>query len=341
MLADVTRRLAVCSWITVMIVIFYSCDGPRERDQQPAGDPETPAKEINVPDFNADSAYHFIERQMDLGPRVPGTKAHREAAVLLASTLRQFADTVIVQEFKARVYNGKVLNGRNIIASFLPARKARIAVAAHWDSRHVADHDPDPQRRNEPVPGANDGASGTGVILEIARILAEASPPVGVDLLLFDLEDYGPPQDDQSRGDNQAWGLGSQYWSRNPHDRYYNPRLVILLDMVGAEGAQFLQEGFSMHFAPDKVRKVWKTGQRIGYGEYFVDRQGGYINDDHYFINTIRNIPAINIIHLDPGSVNGSFFEYWHTTDDTLDKIDRESLKAAGQTVLTVIFEEE
>jgi glutaminyl-peptide cyclotransferase len=216
----------------------------------------------------------------------------------------------------------------------------RIVVCAHWDSRPFADYDPDPENHNEPIDGANDGASGVGVLLEIARQLSSNSLRIGVDIIFFDLEDYGPPQDAQQRGQGNWWALGSQYWSKNPHQQNYNARFGILLDMVGAEDARFKMEGFSMLYAPDLVKKVWSIGNRLGYGDYFLFEQGGYIEDDHKYVNEIAKIPTINIIHLDSQSANGSFFDHWHTLNDTMENISPFTLKVVGQTVLTVIFNE-
>ena len=293
-----------------------------------------------MPPFNPDSAYAFVKAQTDMGPRVPGTAAHRSCSAYLSETIRRLADTVYLQDFKARAFDGTTLSGRNIIASFSPEKKPRIALAAHWDSRPFADHDPDPSLRGEPVSGANDGASGVGVLMEAARLMSGNAPNIGVDIIFFDLEDYGPPEDDQKEPRNENWGLGSQYWSKNPHVYNYRPRYVILLDMVGAPGATFRQEGFSMYYAPDKVSKVWNTAHRLGYQDYFLNEQGGYINDDHYFINTILGVPAIDIIHLDARSSNGSFFEYWHTTGDTVDKIEKETLAVVGEVIMRVVFDE-
>lgn len=318
----------------------WSCQ-PRAR--QP-GTPEPgtlePGTTLMVPAFNPDSAYAYVKSQCDLGPRVPGTPSHAACASFLENTLKRYTPHVQVQSFRARIFDGAVLNGKNIIASFQPDKRARVMLCAHWDSRPFADHDPDPAKRDQPVMGANDGASGAGVMLEIARLLSTHQPRIGVDIILFDLEDYGPPEDAQTEGKNEHWGLGSQYWARNPHEYNYRPRFCILLDMVGAPDATFRQEGFSMHFAPDKVKKVWDIAHRLGYQKYFLNERGGYINDDHYFINDIAKIPAINIIHLDPKSSNGSFFEYWHTVEDTFDKIDSRTLAIVGRVVLQTVFEE-
>ncbi len=327
------------AFFPVLLFLTFSCGQVvKEKDGQKV--PEVVQKAIDVPVFNADSAYTFVKAQTDFGPSVPGSQAPRECALWLEQSLRRYTDDVVVQNFRARAYNHEVLNGKNIIASFNKDAPARVMLAAHWDTRPYADHDPDPAFHRTPIDGANDGASGTGVLLEIARLLQDQQPGIGVDIILFDLEDYGPPQDSQNERANEAWGLGSQYWSKNPHQTNYRARFVILLDMVGAKDARFLQEGFSMYYAPDKVKKVWDIAHRIGYQDYFINEKGGYINDDHYYINMIRKIPAIDIIHLDPRSSNGSFFEHWHTTEDSIDKIDRKTLKVVGEVLMQVLFEE-
>jgi len=321
-----------------LVVMLNACNGPARREK-PA---ETPVKEeaAVIPSFNADSALAFIKAQTDFGARVPGSKPHAETAEWLKSKLQAYTPHVMVQEFKTRVYSGEVFNGKNIIASFNPEAKARIMLCAHWDSRPFSDYDPDPAKRNQPVMAANDGASGVGVILEIARLMRDQKPLIGVNIVYFDLEDYGPPHDKQAEAANEHWGLGSQYWSANPHTPGYRARFAILLDMVGAADARFPQEGFSLYYAPDKVKKVWDIAASLGYRNYFPTEKGSYINDDHYFINEISRIPAIDIIHLDPGSSNGSFFEYWHTTGDTFDKIDRETIRVVGEVVTKVVFTE-
>jgi Zn-dependent M28 family amino/carboxypeptidase len=317
-------------------LLINACDGGQGKavEKKKTAGQET----VKAPEFNHDSAFSFVKAQVTFGPRTPGSEAHGLCASYLARTLERFTDSVIMQDFKARNYEGTTLNGKNIIGIINPDSRARITLAAHWDSRPFADHDPDPVKRDQPIDGANDGASGVGIILEIARLLKDTPPPIGVDLIFFDLEDFGPPQDSQGEKSNEYWGLGSQYWSKNPHVYNYRTRFVILLDMVGAYGARFLKEGFSMYYAPDKVDKVWTIARELGYGDYFLKEKGGYINDDHYFINEIAGIPAIDIIHLDPESSNGSFFEYWHTTEDTLDKIDPEVLGIVGEVVLEVVF---
>ena len=323
-----------------LVILISSCAGDGSKSTQKKTTPTEKKTVIKVPDFNADSAYYFIEKQLSFGPRVPETEAHSQCAAWLVSTLERFATEVKVQEFKARIYDNRILNGKNIIASFKPEFQRRIFLSSHWDSRPYADHDADPSKHNTPIDGANDGASGTGVLIEIARQISLQNPKIGVDIVLFDLEDYGPPQDNQTNQASETWGLGSQYWSNNPHTYGYSANYGILLDMVGASDAVFPKEGFSMYYAPDIVEKVWSIAQSIGYADYFLDETGGYITDDHYFVNTIAEIPTINIIHLDDNSANGSFYDHWHTVEDNLDQIDPATLKIVGQTVLTVIYRE-
>lgn len=333
------RLITSFVFLTIIPALFLtSCDNSGTGTTSRQNMASTADKPVTVPQFNADSAYFYVDRQVAFGPRTPGSAAHAECAGWMEETLLRFADQVIVQDFKARVYSNKMYDGKNIIAVFNPDKQYRILLCAHWDSRPFADHDPDPANHQKPIDGANDGASGTGVLMEIARQLSIQKPSVGVDIVLFDLEDYGPPQDKQTQESTDMWGLGSQHWSKNPHTPRYTANFGILLDMVGAADATFPLEGFSMYYAPDINKKVWDIASRLGYGDRFVFEQGGYITDDHYFVNRIARIPTINIIHLDPNSSNGSFFEYWHTVKDNMETIDRNTLGIVGEVVLNVVY---
>ena len=243
-----------------------------------------------------------------------------------------------MQSARIRAWDGTVLNIRNFIGSFQPENNRRILLCAHWDTRPWADHDPDSQNHYSPIDGANDGASGVGVLLEIARLISETQPNVGIDIIFFDAEDYGEHEDKRSFN-RDTWALGSQHWSRTPHRPDYNARFGILLDMVGAYNATFRHEGYSMMYAPQIVRRVWAVAQREGFGNNFLNEEGGHIVDDHYYINTIRGIPTINIIDQRRDTSHG-FFQYWHTLNDNMDKIDPAILHAVGSTVINVIFEE-
>jgi hypothetical protein len=332
----ITRKVPIA--ISMIIVGLLSCAGSGQQDRESPASGEDLQERAWVPVFNADSAFAFIETQVGFGPRVPNTPAHQACGDYLEETLGRFADTLYIQEARVRAFDGTVLNIRNIIGAFQPERRNRILLCAHWDSRPFADWDEDPAKHYTPIDGANDGASGVGVLLEIARHLSEHPTRPGIDIVFFDAEDYGK-HEAATGADGDTWALGAQHWARSPHRSDYQANYGILLDMVGAENATFKKEGFSMLFAPAVVRKVWETGQRIGYGSYFLNQEGTYVTDDHFYVNDIRNIPTINIIHLDDGTPHG-FFPQWHTTDDRIEFIDKGTLKAVGQTVLTVIFEE-
>ena len=186
------------------------------------------------------------------------------------------------------------------------------------------------------IDGADDGASGVGVLLEIARQFSAKAPSVGVDIIFFDAEDYGTPEfDKEYKAD--TWCLGTQFWAKNPHVKGYKADFGILLDMVGAKGATFFKEQTSLHYAPNIVEEVWSTARNLGYGKFFISAPGGAITDDHQYVITGRNIPCIDIINYDPEAETG-FGAYWHTQNDTMDNIDRETLKAVGQTVLEVVY---
>ncbi|WP_448518869.1 M28 family peptidase [Rhodoflexus sp.] len=294
-----------------------------------------------IPEFNPDTAYAFIAQQVALGPRVPNTEAHRKAAQMFLEAFRRFGWQVQAQDFEAIAYNGTVLQSRNIIASYNPDAKRRILLGAHWDTRPYADMDEDPSRRRQPIDGANDGASGVGVLLEIARLIGQQDSlkinNIGIDIILFDSEDYGQPEDEQQVAfKRDTWCLGSQYWSKNKHIEGYTAYYGILLDMVGAKDARFLLEGHSMEYAPSVVKKVWDTGNQLGFGKYFSYQTTSALIDDHLYVNQLAGIPMIDIIQHE----NGAFGSFWHTHRDNMDIISKETLYAVGKTVLQVLYNE-
>lgn len=294
---------------------------------------------VQIPVFSADSAYAFIQKQVDFGPRVPGTPAQNECAAWLAAKMRSFGAQVIVQEAMVKVFDGKSVPMKNIIAQYQPEKSNRILLMAHWDSRPFADQDPDRSVRNTPIAGANDGASGTGVLLEIARCLQKQPTPLGIDLILFDVEDYGAPADREAEGKPEFWCLGSQYWAKNPHTPGYFARFGILFDMVGAPNAEFSQEEVSRNYAQSVVDKVWETGNNLGFGKFFSYQKTNPLIDDHLFVNQIIGIPSIDIIQND-ATTESSFGSYWHTQSDNMGNISKETLAAAGKTVVHVIYSE-
>lgn len=290
-----------------------------------------------VPQFDADSAYNYVAGQLAFGPRVPGTPAQQEAAEWLEKEMTRHGATVYVQHTEATIYDGSRLPVINIIGSYNTEAKTRVLLMAHWDSRHVADNDPDPKKHNTPVDGANDGASGVGVLLEIARQAGLKTPKVGIDIFLTDAEDQGAPDDFKGTHKESWWALGTQAWCRKPHVDGYRANYGILLDMVGAKDATFYRDYYSDLYARDIVNRVWGTAANLGLGRYFINEPGAGVTDDHVFVNRMTGIPTIDIIDTRADDDN-TFYPYWHTTDDTLDKIDRETLKAVGTLIMNLIY---
>jgi Zn-dependent M28 family amino/carboxypeptidase len=322
----------------VGLILASSMIASCEQGNNPKPTVNEPVVKIQVPNFNSDSAFSFVKKQVDFGPRVPGSEAHKECANWLAATLESFGAQVTVQNFVTRVYTGKVMSGKNIIASYNPEAKKRIMLSAHWDSRPYGDYDLDETNNYKPIAGANDGASGVGVLLEIARLMQSQMPNIGVDIFFWDLEDFGEHR--ESTGNHQnSWALGSQYWSANPHIAGYRASYGILLDMVGAENPTFFREHYSMQYAPFIVEKVWKTAYSLGYGNIFINENNGVVTDDHYYINSIAGIPTIDIIHYHPNNKSG-FFPQWHTAGDNMDIISKNTLEVVGKTVTHVIYYE-
>lgn len=323
--------------LSSLIILVLACNNNGEKknsDQTKSEDPK-----INVPAFNVDSAFSYVEKQVAFGPRVPNSKAQEACATYFSTFFKSFADTVIVQESKVKAFDGTMLKMKNIIASFNPKCTDRIFLASHWDSRPFSDQDKDIANRNKAVDAANDGASGVGILMEIARLLKKNKTDIGLDLILFDTEDYGQPEFSKLPRQEDSWCLGSQYWAKNPHVAKYNARYGILLDMVGAKNATFFMEGISYEFASGVVQKVWDIAGKAGFSEYFIAEKSSEITDDHYYINTMTTIPCIDIIHHDQKTSSGFPF-MWHTQQDKINNIDKYTLKAVGQTLLEVIFRE-
>ncbi|MDP4201371.1 MAG: M28 family peptidase [Bacteroidota bacterium] len=295
--------------------------------------------QVAVPQFDSDSSFLYVKTQCNFGPRVPNSKAHDACADYLVSKMEAFGAKVIRQKADLKGYDGTILKSTNIIASYKPELKERILLCAHWDCRPWCDQDKDPANHHKPVMGANDAASGVGVLMEVARQLNKQQPAVGVDIIFLDSEDYGTPEFYQGVHDEDSWCLGTQYWAKNPHVKGYKARFGILLDMVGAPGAVFYKEQESLNFAPSVVDKVWNKAREYGYTSNFVDGTGGAITDDHIYVNRLAGIPCIDIIHFDPHSQTG-FGSYWHTTHDTMDNVDKQTLLVVGQTLLGVIYGE-
>lgn len=326
-------------YLTLIMMIAsamtLSCGNAKSGHQ---GGEQTVPMQVVVPSFNADSAYSYVKRQVDFGPRVPGSDGHKACAAWLEQKLAGFGAKIYKQNVQLQRYDGALLDAVNIIASFDPDNVKRVMLCAHWDTRPWADNDDDPANHHTPILGANDGGSGVGVLLEVARQIAAAKPAVGIDIMLFDAEDSGTPRFDNDDYDDRSWCLGAQYWAHNPHRQGYTARYGLLLDMVGAADAVFYREGFSQDYAPSVIDKVWDKAAQLGYSHLFVNDFAGYISDDHVPVNEIARIPCIDIIHNDPTTTG--FGTFWHTVDDDMDIIDKQMLGIVGAVVLNVIYNE-
>ncbi len=331
-------KYIVTSVVAIML-LACSCSGKEAKNN----DEHTPNDQYTeMGAFSADSAYSFIKQQVAFGPRVPGSEAHSLCSDWFIEKLNEFgADTVIILKSQATAWDGARLPIKNIFARFNTKAKDRIILTAHYDTRPWADNDPDPSNRNTAIDGANDGASGVAVILEIARNLGEKTPEIGVDILLNDCEDYGVRQDvDTDITDSEStWCLGTQAFVEDlPYSITEIPRFGILLDMVGGENARFNPEYFSSHLAEAPTAKVWAIAHKLGLAEQFPSKIGNPITDDH--LPLIRaGIPTTNIIeNCNPQS--GVFPPTWHTVNDNITHIDPSSLDAVGRVVLNVIYNE-
>lgn len=320
-------------FFSVLAVLFFvGCTSDTTDHNIPPPPPKKP--HVAGPAFNADSAFKSVKEQVAFGPRVPGTKAAMECADYFTNRLKAYGLTVIPQTTTGMTaIDSRMVTIRNILAQFHPERKDRILLLAHWDTRAFADDDPDTTKRKMTFDGADDGASGAAVLLEIARILQQKDPGIGVDLLFSDAEDGG------LNGGNSAdtWCLGTQYWTQNA-PKNYTARFGILLDMVGGKNATFPKEGTGIYFAKGVVDKVWAAAAGLGYSNVFIDQTIGETIDDHLYVNQNLRIPTIDIVHYD--MQNFKYPAWHHTTQDNLDIIQPATLRMVGEVVVDVIYNE-
>ena len=342
-----TMKITVGVAVTMLAVVglHYYKDAHKkvelveEIDEVEKADPVGPV-------FNADSAYAFTKAQCDFGPRNMNSRGHDLCGEWIVNKFREYDCKVTTQRVNLTGYDGTTLRSCNIMASINPEATTRILLCAHWDSRPWADNDPDQSNWKKPIIAANDAASGVAVMLELARIInngkAEKAlhPQLGVDFVCFDAEDWGTPQWADVPDDADSWALGAQYWSKNL-PQGYEARYGILLDMVGGVGAQFFQEGISLQYAPEIVKKVWRSAREVGFGSYFPKRMGGMVTDDHVPVNRYAKIPTIDIIPFYPDCKQSGFGPTWHTLADNMENIDRNTLRAVGQTLVQVIYKEQ
>ena len=343
---EIKKQMKQNIFFTLCIcLIFFSACKPEEKGRSKIINNIQNKKQKNiikkpVPVFNEDSSYNYIKKQVEFGPRVISSDGWKKCGDFLVNHLNKYAYNVSIQSSQVTMYDGKKHVLKNIIASFSPKSTSnRIALFAHWDTRHIADADI--KNRDKPIPGANDGGSGVGVLLEVARHLKNKPSNIGVDIILFDAEDYGQPDKTysskyESNVDGSlkypiipnSWCIGSQYWSHQAKKQSLNRkyRYGILLDMVGGKDAIFLQERYSMNKAPEIVKKVWDKGNQIGYANYFIYQTSpNNITDDHVYVNDIANIKTINIIENDNLHNESGFNKHWHTHKDNMNNISKET----------------
>jgi glutaminyl-peptide cyclotransferase len=274
-----------------------------------------------VHEFDGQRAFGYLSQQMAFGPRIPGTPGHEREAEWLITQLRATADTVVVQAFTHVTRRGDALHLRNVLARFRPAATDRVLFLAHWDTRPHADHSPTPAQRGQPVPGADDGASGVAVLLGVADALKAKAPAVGVDLLFVDGEDYG------DFADTNDVLIGSRYFASHQPPGYA-PLYGVLFDMVGAKDLQIYYEANSQATAPEVVDRVWRTAHDLGYDRYFLPGVKYALIDDHVALQHV-GIHAIDVVDFD--------YPPWHTTEDTIDKVAAASLQIVGDVAVALV----
>lgn len=335
------KLLSSIIFAATLMLCTPACSSADNSAPATADGSDAQADNVNVPAFSADSAYAHIAAQTAFGPRVPGTEAHRLCAEYLTSTLKRYGAEATQWRKQITDISGNSFELVNIIGRINPKATKRILLAAHWDSRRWADEDPDESKHSTPIDGANDGASGVGVILEMARVMAAHNPAVGIDILFTDAEDSGvsaPDDADQAtvlRYEN-SWCLGTQHWlASEPYTDATRPAFGLVLDMVGANGAMFPPEYYSVRYAGTVIGKIQAAARRAGTSDRFPRHTSAAINDDHVHLNGY-GIPTVDIIDLRPEG----FCPTWHTSGDNLRSIDPSTLGIVGRTVLDLIYHE-
>ncbi len=279
---------------------------------------------VRQPVFDGDKAFVQLQKQCDFGPRAPGTAGWRNCRDYLIRTLQTYADQTLQHSFALEFGRPRrTVEAINIIARFQPQKEQRLLLCAHWDTRPWADMDPLPQNRQTPILGANDGASGVAVLLELARLLHAHKPALGVDLVLFDGEDSGESHSPES------YARGSAAFARDWGSRLH-PRFAILLDMIGDKDLQIFYEAHSLQYAPQIVHKVWQQARLLGVNE-FIAQEGYAVYDDHVPL-LAAGIPCIDIIDFD--------YPYWHTLQDIPANCSKQSLEKVGRVITAIVYGE-
>ena len=302
-----------------LAALVLACDSESDL---PGGGPR--ALVADRPSFDGEVAQRLIRTQVDFGPRVPGWEGHSRQLEWMTGLLEGLADTLELQPFEFVTSQGDTLFLTNLLARFNREAEERILLLAHWDTRPWSDAAADPDEREIPVPGANDGGSGTAILLQLAALMSLNPPPWGVDLLFVDGEDYGPGTQDMFMGSRHfADALPAEPpWAYG-----------VLLDLVGDADPSFPVEGYSAERARPVVNLVWRIADDLGYGSFFPTRVGPYAQDDHLFLND-AGLPTIDIIDFQYGPGN----QFWHTPRDTPENTSARTLGMVGEVMAELVY---
>jgi Peptidase family M28 len=286
--------------------------------------------------FDGQAAYAMVKTQVDFGPRVPGTPGWQKTGDWIVAQLKQLGDSVTEQRFQHVTPAGDTIPIRNIIAHIAPEKTQRVLYVTHWDTRPTADNDPVIGNRTRPIPGANDGASGVAMLIQVAAALKKTPPTVGVDLLFVDGEDYGSFDNYSDTLSNPNVLIGSTYYAAHM-DTTRKPLYGVLWDMIGDKNLDIYQEGNSVSEAPEVVTRVWQVAQQLGYAKYFINSGGEAFWDDHTpFLH--RDIHVIDVIDGDYGPKDALHPDGWHhTLEDTVDKVSAQSLQIVGDVAVKLV----
>ena len=279
-------------------------------------------------DFDGKAALGHIRTQLAFGPRIPGSEGARKTGDWIVAQMKPLVDTVVEQRWTHVTAKGDTLPLRNILARIRPNEKQRVLYVTHWDTRPVADSDPDPGKRREPVMGANDGASGPAMFIEIARVLKKTPPQFGVDFLFVDGEDYG------DFGTDTDVLLGSKYFADHLPEADYRPLFGVLWDMIADADLRLPEEANSVQAAPEVVARVWGVADDLGYDKYFPQEPGYAVTDDHVPLLK-KGLRVIDVVDIDYVSQQNN---YHHTTMDTIDKVSSKSLQVVGDVAVSLVW---
>ena len=281
--------------------------------------------QTRIPVFNGNSAFTHLVAQCDFGPRNPGSVGHQKALDYFLNVLAPLADTVSTQSFTEIMPRSKQkVEMHNIIAQFNPKAKKQIMISAHWDTRPWGDRSLSIMRKDQPILGANDGASGVAILLELAKVLHDNPQKIGVNLVLFDAEDFG------SSGDSWSYCKGSQYFAKNLPITL--PDYAINLDMVGDANLEIYIERISYKQNPSLVLDLW------GLASGFKKMANHSIFDDHVPLYELAGIPAVDIIDFDYPDEKTN---YHHTYNDIVENCSPESLRQVGTLMVHHIYNQQ